>query len=305
MFTRSKYHTYGLQTIYLRGGNSILTMAVANFSLFTLHSSLLEEVVYEVDFAALLLFGGVQLQQGRDGDGRGALPERLLHDELGGIIPCLEGLAVRVGVGEERDTMAPQGSELVGLDIAQATSGEPHMLREMLAEDDCRLLRLYHCNNIFQPRIERITRILLGVYSGSKFFTLHSTLFTSKEVQSEEAVPGGHALRICPAVSPLQQGADPCRMPLLVAMAVLAVVHHLAVADVTIGIYLPKDDAALAGTAQPVVTGGTLHLLLREVAGTDHGTAEQAFGRQRPAPQRGDNDQTALKYLDLQVQLAA
>ena len=286
MLRGANYMTYGSQTIYLRGTNRILMMAAANFSLFILHSSFLEEEVHEVNLAAFLLCGGMLLQQGRDDDGRRVLPERLLHDELCGIVPRLERLAVRVGVGEENDFSASQGTELVCLDVAQAASGEPHMLREVFAENDCRLLALDNSNILFQQRIERITRIL-------------------KQVSAEEAMAGGNSISICPTVAAGEQGADLCGVALLVAVAVLTVVHHLAVVDVAIGSDLPEDDTALKGAPQSVATGGMQHLLLRKIARIDYGTAELALRRQGLAPHRGDDDQTAFKHLHLQAQLAA
>ena len=245
-----------------------------------------KQEVHEVDLAAFLLGGGMLLQQGRDGYGRRVLPERLLHDELGGIVPRLERLAVRVGVGEENDLSASQRTEFVCLDVAQAASGQPHMLWEVFAENDCRLLALDNSNILFQQRIERITRIL-------------------KQVSAEETMAGGHSLRICPAVAAAEQGADPRWVTLLVAVAVLTIVHHLAVVDVAIGSDLPEDDAALACAPQSVAADCTNHLLLRKIARIDYGLAELAFRRQRLEPHRGDDDQTAFEHLDLQAKLAA
>ena len=72
----------------------------------------------------------------------------------------------------------------------------------------------------------------------------------------------------------------------MVAVAVGAVVHDLAVADLAQRVYLPEDDAAVAAAAQPVAQGGALHLLAGQVAAGHHGAAEVALCRQAPLPQR-------------------
>ena len=71
-------------------------------------------------------------------------------------------------------------------------------------------------------------------------------------------------------------GADPCGVVVMVAVAVEAVVHNLAVMDLVEDVYLPEDDTAVACHAESVAPGGMLHLLHGEVAHGHRGAAEKA-----------------------------
>ena len=90
---------------------------------------------------------------------------------------------------------------------------------------------------------------------------------------------------LLPVIATAEQGADPRRVVLLVTVAVLAVVHHLPVADTLLMVYLPEDDATLLRDSQPVAHRCPDHLLEAEIAIGDDGPAELAVGRQAPHPQ--------------------
>ena len=61
---------------------------------------ILEEVIYEVYLALLLLWGGMSLEDGGYTDGRRVFPEGSSHDETGCLCPSLKGDAVSIGRNE-------------------------------------------------------------------------------------------------------------------------------------------------------------------------------------------------------------
>ncbi len=82
----------------------------------------------------------MKLQQGADGDGRGVLPEDLLHDELRSIKPRLERLSFRISIRKKNNPMTSQGTELVWLYVSHASGCQPQVLWEVLTQDDRGLL---------------------------------------------------------------------------------------------------------------------------------------------------------------------
>ena len=82
-----------------------------------------------------------------------------------------------------------------------------------------------------------------------------------------------------------QQRTDPRRVAVLVAVTVVTVVHHLAVVDASLQVYLPEDDAPPPGGPQAVAAGGMEHLLPAEQSAADHDVAERAVHRQALLPE--------------------
>ena len=72
----------------------------------------------------------------------------------------------------------------------------------------------------------------------------------------------------------------------MVAVAVGAIIHDLAVEDLPQRVYLPEDDTAVTRAAQVVAADGLLHLHLGQVAIADQCPAEVAVGRLSLLPHR-------------------
>ena len=90
--------------------------------------------------------------------------------------------------------------------------------------------------------------------------------------------------RIRKRIAPPQQIRYPRRLVSLVPMTVGQVIHHLPVANPTLLVDLPEDDAPLARGPQPVMAGRMEHLLLRQIATADYRLAELAVHRQAAHP---------------------
>ena len=146
-----------------------------------------------------------------------------------------------------------------GHDLLEATGCQPDVLRVVLAKNKSRLLCL-HDGDIPTPMPD--------------------------QMQAEEAV-NGPVLRLRLVVAPAQNRSHPCGMLLFAAVAVGAVVHHLAVVGIALMVDLPEDHAALLRSPQHIAAGGMEHLLKGEIAAADHCLAELRGGRPAAVRHRG------------------
>ena len=87
----------------------------------TLHSLRFEEVIDEVDFAALLILGSVEFEDRRYADGVTSWPKEGIHDFLSGGVPSVVGTLVGVCIREENNTIVFQGKEFVDLQLMHAS----------------------------------------------------------------------------------------------------------------------------------------------------------------------------------------
>jgi len=211
-----------------------------------------EEEVNEVYLASFLLGCGSEFEQGTDGDG--------LVQHPGGFlcytVPEGVGVALLVGIGEEDDAVSPEWEQLAVRQLVQPACRQPQVPGEVLGEDDGGLL---------------------GLYDGTGLRLAPGLPLLTQQVGAEETVcgvgqPGCHVGELTQKL-PLQQVAGPLRVTVVVAVAVRAVVHDLAVVDLLQLVHLPEDDATVAAHAQAVSLCRPSHLCLCQVAA----------GHQRPA----------------------
>ena len=97
-----------------------------------------KKIIYEVDFAALLVSSSVELQEIGDA-------ERVLEGiELRGLLehgePLLVGFAGLVGVWKDHYFVVHQGGKEFWLEHLEATAGHPETLRTNDTHDNCRFL---------------------------------------------------------------------------------------------------------------------------------------------------------------------
>lgn len=104
---------------------NLVYMRIANYELRITDLHQVEGVDEELDGLQevgnvnllLLLFRcGILLEQVADGD----VEAELATGFVGNVLPGLEGLAIGIGVGEERDFLAEEGCELVDVELALA-----------------------------------------------------------------------------------------------------------------------------------------------------------------------------------------
>ncbi len=200
------------------------------------------------------------LEDGADTDGRRFLPEGRAHDLLRRLVPIAVSLAVGVGIGKEHDPAPPERTELVGLELIETARCQPDVLRVVLAEDDGRLLCLYDGNGVARC--------------------------SDQQMQAEQAVKG-LVLRLRLTAALAQQRTHPGGVLLLAAVAVEAVIHHLAIMGLALMVDLPEDHAAVFRSTQQIAAGGMEHLLEGEVATADHCLAELRVDRPAALHHRG------------------
>ena len=176
-----------------------------------------EQEIDEVDLAALLVGGGVLLDEAGETDG----VSKVL---LGGgalLLPVGIGLAVGIGVGEDDHLAVTEREEFGGVEHRQSTGGHPQALGEELGTDDGGLLGLDDADG------------LVGV--------------PGKQMEAEEASLGlehrGEFALL------LQTGGDPGGVPVLDTVTVVVVPHEFAVADTLFVVDLPEDYGAVLGLA--------------------------------------------------------
>lgn len=63
----------------------------------------------------------MKLEEGRDTDGRGGLPEGLLHDGGSGIGPTLKSDAIGIGIWKHDDFATSERTKLIHLYLAEAS----------------------------------------------------------------------------------------------------------------------------------------------------------------------------------------
>ena len=102
-------------------------------------------------------------------------------------------------------------------------------------------------------------------------------------MRAKQAVDGGN-VEVLTAIMPLHQVEDPVRVTLMVTMAVVTVVHNLAVIGLAQLVNLPEDDTVVTGAPQTIAQCRPLHLLLSEIALGDTSPTESTFRRQPPLP---------------------
>ena len=215
---------------------------------------MIKNIVYDVDLGRLLGLGRMLFEQGADGEGMAVD----VAGGLGHVEPVTIGRAVQVGVGEEDDLVVLQRLEFGDVQFRLAARGEPEVVGLHFGHDDGRLLRLHHRDG-----------------SGGSL---------AEQMESEEAVLRLPVIGHLPAAA--QQVGGPCRLAVVVAVTVAAVVHDLAVAQIAVLVDLPEDDAAVATDAQSVALHRPLHLCRREVAAADHCLAEHRRAAEPPLPHR-------------------
>ena len=219
-----------------------------------------KQKVNDIDLRRLLLRGGLTLEQRTDVDREEGMAGGLAGD----LLPVVEGLAVGVGVGEEDDVAVAERQQFLRRQHRQSARRHPEILRLPLGHDHSGLLG-------FDDRY---------AFGGGLSSTLH------QQMQPEEASLYRQVSVV--AIVRLHPGAAPRGMVRLVAVAVVAVEHDLAVASAPRLVYLPEDHAAVTASAEPVALRRPQHLLLGEIAAADQRPAEHGVGRQPRLPESRD-----------------
>ena len=218
--------------------------------------SFLEEVVRDVNLPLFLRWRGVLFEDGADG-------EVLAVDvacRLCQFVPFAVGRSVGVGIGEEDHPTALQGLQPGYVQFRLASGGQPDALRPQLRHYHGGLLALNHTDGFI------LAHIICGTY----------------EMQSEEAVLRAPVLGQLTGLA--HQVRCPCRLVVVVAVAVVAVVHDFAVVQHLVFVDLPEDHTAVAAMAEPVALCRPLHLLLRQIATGHQCPTEYGIGTQAPLP---------------------
>ena len=91
----------------------------------------------------------MKLEEGGDTDGRGGLPEGLLHDGGSGIGPTLESKAIGIGIWKHDDFATSERAELIHLYLAETSGCQPDVLGIELGEDQRGLLGFHNTDNGF------------------------------------------------------------------------------------------------------------------------------------------------------------
>ena len=230
-----------------------------DFEFFQMSWFWVKQKVNDIDLRRLLLRGGLTLEQRADVDREEGMAGGLTGD----LLPVVEGLAVGVGAGEEDDVAVAERTELLRRQHRQSTRRHPDILRIPLGHDHGGLLRFDNRDAFRGGRSE----------AGG----------VRNEMQAEEAAVDGQVTVV--AIVRLHPGRGPVGVVRLVAVAVVAVEHDLAVAGTALVVYLPEDHAAVTATAEPVALRRPQHLLLGEIAAADQCPAEHRVGRQPRLPE--------------------
>ena len=107
-------------------------------------------------------------------------------------------------------------------------------------------------------------------------------------MQAEEAVREiGQAVVgiVIAQIEVLQFGRHPSGGVVMVAVAVVLIVHDFAIIDMSRMINLPEDDTTITSHAEAIAQGSMLHLLLSEIAVGHNGTTEMTVGAEVLLPE--------------------